>query len=71
MMVFEQATSDERQVIYRELVRALRELAPSLQHTEAREQLELLALRFQRLVEYREELSLLRSFPQYGARHSH
>jgi len=49
-MILEGNTTLEQQLIYREMARALRELAPALRHAEAREELELLAVRYQRLV---------------------
>lgn len=63
--------SEQQQVIYREIARALRELVPTLQRGELKEELELLALRYQRLAEFREELSLLHSLPVYGIPRSH
>jgi hypothetical protein len=62
---------DQQQKICREIARAIRELSPTLRHIEAREELELLALRYQRLAEFREELSLLHSLPLYGMPRSH
>ena len=56
---------DQQQVLYREIARAIRELTPAVRHLEAREELELLALRYQRLAEFREELSLLHSLPAF------
>jgi hypothetical protein len=67
MIIFERDATDQRQEIFREMARALRELAASAGHTKAREELELLALRYQRLAEFREELLLLHSFPRYGS----
>lgn len=51
--------ADQQQVIYREIARSIRELAPVVTHNEAREELEALALRYQRLAEFREKLVLL------------
>jgi hypothetical protein len=62
---------EQQQVLYREIARAIRELTPTVRHLEAREELELLALRYQRLAEFREELSLLHSLPEYGEPRSH
>jgi len=70
-MMLDRNANDREQVIYREIARALRELAPSLPHTEVREELELLAHRYQRLAEFREELSMLHSLPVYGRPRSH
>lgn len=70
-MMLDTNANDREQVMYREIARALRELAPSLRHTEVREELELLALRYQRLAEFREELSMLHSLPLYGRPRSH
>jgi hypothetical protein len=58
------AASDRQQVPYRAIARAFRELGATLTHVEAKQELELLALRYQRLAEFREELSLLRSLRQ-------
>ena len=69
-MIFVGNPADQQQLIYREIARALRELAPSL-HRDVREELELLALRYQRLAEFREELSLLHTVPAYGRPPSH
>jgi hypothetical protein len=67
MINFERDATDQRPEIFRELARALRELAAAAGHTRAREELELLALRYQRLAEFREELLLLHSLPRYGS----
>jgi hypothetical protein len=65
-MVFESnaPASDTQQVPYRAIARAIRELGSSVRHVEAKQELELLALRYQRLAEFSEELSLLRSLRQ-------
>jgi hypothetical protein len=62
-MLFESnaAAPDTQQVPYRAIARAIRELGSSVRHVEAKQELELLALRYQRLAEFREELCLLRS----------
>jgi hypothetical protein len=70
-MIFTGNDTDQQQVLYREIARAIRELTPGVRHMEAREELELLALRCQRLAEFREELSLLHSLPHYGEPRSH
>jgi hypothetical protein len=58
------AASDTQQVPYRAIARAIRELGSSVRNVEAKQELELLALRYQRLAEFREELSLLGSLRQ-------
>jgi hypothetical protein len=58
------AASETRQVPYRAIARAIRELGSTVRHVEAKQELELLALRYQRLAEFREELSLLCSLRQ-------
>ena len=65
-MVFESnaAASETQQVLYRAIARAIRELGSTIRDVEAKQELELLALRYQRLAEFREELSLLRSLRQ-------
>ena len=65
-MVFESnaAASETPQVLYRAIARAIRELGSTIRDVEAKQELELLALRYQRLAEFREELSLLRSLRQ-------
>lgn len=65
-MLFESnaPASDTQQVPYRAIARAIRELGSSVRHMEAKQELELLALRYQRLAEFREELSLLGSLRQ-------
>lgn len=64
-MMREETTTEQPQLIYREIARALRELAPTLRHAQLNEELELLALRYLRLAEFREELSLLHSLPRH------
>lgn len=61
----------EHVVVYREIARALLEVAPMLRHPEAREELESLAVRYQRLAEYREELCRLQSAPLYCTSRAH
>jgi len=65
-MVFESnaTASETQQVLYRQIARAIRELGSTIRDLEAKQELELLALRYQRLAEFREELSLLRSLRQ-------
>ena len=65
-MAFESnaAASETQQVLYREIARAIRELGSTIRDLEAKQELELLALRYQRLAEFREELTLLRSLRQ-------
>jgi hypothetical protein len=65
-MVFEPnaAASETQQAPYRAIARAIRELGSTVRHVEAKQELELLALRYQRLAEFRDELSLLRSLRQ-------
>jgi hypothetical protein len=70
-MILDGNTTLHQQVLHREMARALRELASALRHAESREELELPALRYQRLAEFREELSLLHSLPQHGEPRSH
>ena len=65
-MVFESnaTASETQQVLYRQIARAIRELGSTIRELEAKQELELLALRYQRLAEFREELTLLRSLRQ-------
>jgi hypothetical protein len=70
-MIRDEHIAAQQQSMYREVARALRDLALSLRHAAAREELELLALRYQRLAEFREELSLLQSLRLYGRPRSH
>ena len=70
-MILDGSATDQQRVIYREIARAIRELSQSVRQAQAREELELLALRYQRLAEFREELSLLHSLPRYGEPRSH
>jgi len=70
-MILDGNATEQQQLIYREIARGLRELAPALRQPELKEELELLALRYQRLAEFREELSLLHSLPLYARPRSH
>ena len=57
------AAEFKQPAIYRELVRAIREVIPALAQSATRDELELLALRYQRLAQFRQSVGRL------GARH--
>jgi len=53
------AAADHLSTCYREIARALREVIPTLAHVKSREELESVAVCYERLADHREEVCLV------------